>query len=123
MDDRLFAELIESASQAAEIVRGEREASRAFELTSNTCAESGHLTIKRDNACGTPRGGIVRNTVRQVRFATKMPSIASGATKRIKNNQPRKSSPPIPSSSPRVTRLLYNAKYLTIQDHEHNIDL
>lgn len=33
MDDKLFAELIESASQAAEIVRGEREASRAFELT------------------------------------------------------------------------------------------
>ena len=35
MDDRLFAELIESACQAAEIVRGEREASRAFELTSD----------------------------------------------------------------------------------------
>lgn len=55
MDDRLFAELIESACQATEIVRGEREASRAFELTQTSCAESQRLTIKRDNARGTPR--------------------------------------------------------------------
>jgi putative transcriptional regulator len=39
MDDKLFAELIESASQAAEIVRGEREPSRTFEVTSDIVRE------------------------------------------------------------------------------------
>ena len=39
MDDKLFAKLIESASQAAEIVRGEREPSRTFEVTSDIVRE------------------------------------------------------------------------------------
>ena len=39
MDDKLFTKLIESASQAAEIVRGEREPSRTFEVTSDIVRE------------------------------------------------------------------------------------
>ena len=39
MDDKLFAKLIESASQAAEIVRGDRQASRTFEVTSDIVRE------------------------------------------------------------------------------------
>ena len=39
MDDKLFAELIESASQAAEIVRGEREPLRTFVVTSDVVRE------------------------------------------------------------------------------------
>jgi len=35
MDDKLFAELIKSASQAVEIVRGDRKPSRTFEVTSD----------------------------------------------------------------------------------------
>ena len=35
MDDRLFEKLIESALQAAEIVRGDRKPSRTFEVTSD----------------------------------------------------------------------------------------
>ena len=34
MDENLFEKLIESASQAAEIARGERNPSRTFEVTS-----------------------------------------------------------------------------------------
>ena len=39
MDDKLFQKLIESASQAAEIVRGDRSPSRVFEVTSNVVRE------------------------------------------------------------------------------------
>jgi len=39
MDDKLFEKLIKSASQAAEIVRGDREASRTFEVTSDIVRE------------------------------------------------------------------------------------
>ncbi len=39
MDEKLFAKLIESASQAAEIVRGDREPSRTFEVTSDIVRE------------------------------------------------------------------------------------
>ena len=39
MDDKLFAKLIESASQAAEIVHGDREASRTFVMTSDIVRE------------------------------------------------------------------------------------
>ena len=39
MDDKLFAELIKSASQAVEIVRGERKPSRSFEVTSDIVRE------------------------------------------------------------------------------------
>lgn len=39
MDDKLFAKLIESASQATEIVRGDRKASRTFEVTSDIVRE------------------------------------------------------------------------------------
>ena len=39
MDDKLFEKLIESASQAAEIVRGDRSPSRVFEVTSNVVRE------------------------------------------------------------------------------------
>ncbi len=39
MDDKLFQKLIESASQAAEIVRGERSPSRMFEGTSDVVRE------------------------------------------------------------------------------------
>ena len=39
MDDTLFQKLIESASQAAEIVRGERSPSRMFEVTSDVVRE------------------------------------------------------------------------------------
>lgn len=39
MDDRLFEKLIESASQAAEIVRGDRSPSRIFEVTSDVVRE------------------------------------------------------------------------------------
>ena len=39
MDDKLFAKLIESASQAAEIVSGNREASRTFVMTSDIVRE------------------------------------------------------------------------------------
>ena len=39
MDDKLFAKLIESASQAAEIVRGEREPSRTFVVNSDIVSE------------------------------------------------------------------------------------
>ena len=35
MDDKLFTELIKSASQAVEIVRGDRKPSRTFEVTSD----------------------------------------------------------------------------------------
>jgi len=35
MNDKLFAELIKSASQAVEIVRGDRKPSRTFEVTSD----------------------------------------------------------------------------------------
>lgn len=35
MDDKLFAELIKSASQAVEIARGDRKPSRTFEVTSD----------------------------------------------------------------------------------------
>ena len=35
MDEKLFARLIESASQATEIVRGDRKPSRSFEMTSD----------------------------------------------------------------------------------------
>lgn len=39
MEDKLFAKLIESASQAAEIVRGERKPSRSFEVNSDIIRE------------------------------------------------------------------------------------
>ena len=39
MDDKLFQKLIESASQAAEIARGERSPSRTFEVTSDVVRE------------------------------------------------------------------------------------
>ncbi len=39
MEDKLFRKLIESASQAAEIVRGERVPSRSFELSSDLIRE------------------------------------------------------------------------------------
>lgn len=39
MDDRSFEKLIESASQAAEIVHGKREASRTFVVTSEIVRE------------------------------------------------------------------------------------
>jgi len=39
MDRNLFEKLIESASQAAEIVRGERNPSRTFEMTSDIVRE------------------------------------------------------------------------------------
>ena len=39
MDDKLFAKLIKSASQAAEIVHGDREASRTFVVTSDIVRE------------------------------------------------------------------------------------
>lgn len=39
MDEKLFAKLIESASQAAEIVRGDRKPSRTFEVTSDFVRE------------------------------------------------------------------------------------
>lgn len=39
MDDKLFDKLIESASQAAEIVRGNRSPSRTFEVTSDVVRE------------------------------------------------------------------------------------
>jgi len=39
MDDKLFAELIKSASQAVEIVSGERKPSRTFEVTSDIVRE------------------------------------------------------------------------------------
>jgi putative transcriptional regulator len=39
MDNKLFENLITSASQAAEIVRGERKASRTFVLTSDNVRE------------------------------------------------------------------------------------
>ena len=39
MDDELFQKLIESASQAAEIVCGERSPSRVFEVTSDVVRE------------------------------------------------------------------------------------
>lgn len=39
MDDKLFAKLIESTSQAAEIVQGKREASRTFVMTSDFVRE------------------------------------------------------------------------------------
>ena len=39
MEDKLFAKLIESASQAADIVRGEREPSRSFEMSSDIVRE------------------------------------------------------------------------------------
>lgn len=35
MDEKLFAELIKSTSQAVEIVRGERKPSRTFEVSSD----------------------------------------------------------------------------------------
>mgnify|MGYP001821067896 FL=1 len=39
MDDKLFAELIKSASQAVDIVRGDRKPSRTFEVTSDIVRE------------------------------------------------------------------------------------
>ncbi len=39
MEDELFQKLIESASQAAQIVRGERAPSRTFELSSDLIRE------------------------------------------------------------------------------------
>ena len=39
MEDKLFEQLIESASQAAEIVRGERAPSRTYEVTSDIIRE------------------------------------------------------------------------------------
>lgn len=39
MDKKLFEKLIESASQAAEITRGERNLSRTFEVTSDIVRE------------------------------------------------------------------------------------
>ena len=39
MDDKLFAELIKSASQAVEIVSGDRKPSRTFEVTSDIVRE------------------------------------------------------------------------------------
>jgi|SRR5210317_1075994 putative transcriptional regulator len=39
MDDRLFEKLIKSASQADEIVRGDRKPSRTFEVTSDIVRE------------------------------------------------------------------------------------
>ena len=39
MDEKLFAKLIESASQAAEIVHGDRVPSRTFEVTSDVVRE------------------------------------------------------------------------------------
>ena len=39
MDDKLFQKLVESTSQAAEIVRGERSPSRVFEVTSDVVRE------------------------------------------------------------------------------------
>ena len=58
MDHYLFEKLIESASQAAEIVRGDRTSSRTFELTSNTARE----TVKSrglPRASGRPLGRAV----------------------------------------------------------------
>ena len=39
MEDQLFEQLLESASQAVEIVRGERVSSRTFEVTSDIIRE------------------------------------------------------------------------------------
>ncbi len=39
MEDKLFEKLIESASQAVEIVRGDRDASRTYEVTSDIVRE------------------------------------------------------------------------------------
>ncbi|MEO0995918.1 MAG: helix-turn-helix domain-containing protein [Pseudomonadota bacterium] len=39
MEDKLFEKLIESASQAADIVRGERRPSRTFEVSSDIIRE------------------------------------------------------------------------------------
>ena len=39
MDEKLFDKLIESASQAVEIVRGERRPTRTFEVSSDTVSE------------------------------------------------------------------------------------
>jgi len=39
MDDKLFAELIKSASQAVEIVRGDRKPARTFEVSSDIVRE------------------------------------------------------------------------------------
>lgn len=39
MDDKLFAELIKSASQAVEIVRGDRKPSRTFDVSSDIVRE------------------------------------------------------------------------------------
>lgn len=39
MDDKLFAELIKSASEAVEIVRGDRKPSRTFEISSDIVRE------------------------------------------------------------------------------------
>ncbi|MDE0367686.1 MAG: helix-turn-helix domain-containing protein [Gammaproteobacteria bacterium] len=39
MDEKLFEKLIESASQAAEIVRGERKPSRTFEVSSGVVSD------------------------------------------------------------------------------------
>jgi len=39
MDEKLFAELIKSASQAVEIVRGDRKPSRTFDVSSDIVRE------------------------------------------------------------------------------------
>lgn len=39
MDEKLFAELLKSTSQAVEIVRGDRKPSRRFEVSSNVVRE------------------------------------------------------------------------------------
>lgn len=39
MDEKLFAELIKSTSQAVEIVRGDRKPSRSFEVSSDIVRE------------------------------------------------------------------------------------
>ena len=44
MDEKLFEKLIESASQAAKIARGERKPSRTFEVTSDIVRETGKGT-------------------------------------------------------------------------------
>ena len=53
MDEKLLAKLIESASQAAEIVRGDRAPSRTFEVTSDIVREIRESTgLSREKFAG-----------------------------------------------------------------------
>ena len=53
MDEKLFAELIKSTFQAAEIIRGERKASRTFEVSSDIVREIRESTgLSREKFAG-----------------------------------------------------------------------